>query len=221
MNRRLLIIAALFAIAIPVVAAAGVQGIYMETRTCQIYTGPCFANGELAVAGREAIMAWKIQKGGMDDKVNLAGLSVVVVLRASNTLREHGLKDAKYFKIVILVDERATPQQRDALIRFAKKQTQHQKAKVVRVASAPIAMSLDRLSLRGDLTAGKEVKMSTRKARPGDCICTNEEAYYPPLAKISNFVPGVTLDGYFKGRGLGARWSTPGARSAYMGLFSF
>jgi len=69
------------------------------------------------------------------------------------------------------------------------------------------------------LNAGKSVKLATRKAKPSDCICTNEVAYYPPLAKMQNFAAGVSTEAEFKGRGLGTRWSMPNSRSAYMGVF--
>jgi hypothetical protein len=65
------------------------------------------------------------------------------------------------------------------------------------------------------------VKLSTRKAKPGDCICSNELAFYPPLAKVDRFVPGVSLEAEYKGRGLGTSWSTPDSRSSYMGEFVY
>ena len=82
-------------------------------------------------------------------------------------------------------------------------------------------MSLNTDDLAGHLEAVKSVKVVTRKANPDDCICSNESAYYPPLAKVENFVPGVTIEGKFSGRGLGSRWSTPDARSAYMATFAY
>ena len=82
-------------------------------------------------------------------------------------------------------------------------------------------MSLNTDDLAGHLEAVKSVKVVTRKAKPEDCICSNESAYYPPLVKVENFAPGVTIEGEFKGRGLGTRWSTPNARSAYMATFVY
>ncbi len=35
------------------VAQAGVKGDYLEMRTCSIYTGPCFANGEAEINGKD------------------------------------------------------------------------------------------------------------------------------------------------------------------------
>ena len=37
--------------------AGGIEGDYLETRTCDIYTGPCFANAQVSLTGKEAIMA--------------------------------------------------------------------------------------------------------------------------------------------------------------------
>jgi len=202
------------------VVASEVTGSYLETRTCQVYTGPCFANAEIGLAGRDAIMAWNIEEGTQDG-VDLSGLSVIVVVNASETLAFRGLEDPKTLKSVILVDEKASEPQRDALIQFAKKHSGRAGEAVVRIDSSPIEMSLDTSELNGKLQAGKTVKLNTRKARKGDCICSNESAYYPPLANVENFAPGVTLEGEFKGRGLGSRWSTPGARSAYMATFTY
>ena len=35
-------------------AAGGLEGQYVEARTCQVYTGPCFANSEINLAGKDA-----------------------------------------------------------------------------------------------------------------------------------------------------------------------
>ena len=209
----------------PLASAGTLQGIYMETRTCQVYTGPCFANAEIGLAGKNAIMAWKIQQGSMDcgdqGDVDLAGLSVVLVTRASETLAFRGVDDPRTLKSVILVDERASSVQREALIQFARHHAGRAGKVIARIDSVAIDMKLDLLELRGELSAGKQVTLKTRKARPEDCICSNESAYYPPLASVENFVPGVTIEGQFNGRGLGTRWSTPGDRSSYMATFNY
>ncbi len=202
----------------PLAEAAEVRGIYLETRTCQVYTGPCFANGEMGLAGRDAIMAWHIEEGQYAG-AELADLSVVMIVRASHTLGFQGLDDAAQLQAVVLVDDRAEPVQREALIQFAREQAGKAGHSIVRISSTPISMSLDTSTLQGKLTAGKEVELATRKARPTDCICSNEVAFYPPLAKVENFAPGVTTVGEFRGRGLGSRWSTPESRSAYMATF--
>ena len=215
----LLVVAVL--LAVPMAAQASeVSGTYLETRSCQVYTGPCFANAETALAGKDAIMAWNIE-AGKHEGVDLAGMSVVVVISASDTLAFGGVDDPKSMKAAIIVDEKASGATRDALISFAKSHAGRAGKEVVRVDSAPIQMGLDLGSLAGTLEAGKLVKLSTRKAKLTDCICTNEVAYYPPLAKLQNFASGVTIEAEYKGRGLGTSWSTPGSRSAYMATFVY
>ena len=207
--------------AIPALASAGeISGNYLEARTCQIYTGPCFANAEINLTGKDALMAWNIEEGRQGD-VDLAGLSVVVVVTASDTLANGGVNDPKEIKSAIIVDAKATAEQREALVAFAKEHAGRATEKVARIDAAPIAMSLDTLNLTGSLTAGNSVKLVTRKCGQKDCICCNEEAYYPPLAQVTHFAPGVAVEGSFSGKGLGTSWSVPQSRSAYMATFNY
>ncbi len=200
--------------------ASQVQGIYLESRTCQVYTGPCFANAESGLAGKEAILAWHIDNGEFAG-VDVSGLSLVLVVKASNTLGHQGFDSADSVRSVLLVDSRATAEQRAALVEFARTYGGKGAARIVRVDAQPLHVDLDLAKLEGTVEAGEEVKLSTRKARQGDCICSNEVAYYPPLAQVEQFVPGVTLEGEFRGRGLGTQWSTPESRSAYMATFRY
>lgn len=200
--------------------AEEISGSYMEARTCQVYTGPCFANAEVNLTGKDALMAWSIEegkKGGVD----ISGLSVVLVVAASDTFAFEGVNDPKNMKSAILVDERATGEQREALVAFAKEHAGKAGQNVVRVDASPITMSLNTGTLSGNLQAGKSVKLVTRKAKKGDCICMNEVAYYPPLTRVTNFAAGVATEGEFSGKGLGTSWSVPQSRSAYMGTFTY
>jgi hypothetical protein len=211
---------ACLALAIPATAGDAIVGTYLESRTCQVYTGPCFANSETAVAGREAVMAWNIEEGKRHN-VDLKGLSVVMVVRGNDTLAYQGVEDPTQLKSAIIVDAKANAAQRDALVAFVKEHTGRAGKEVVRVDSAPISMSLDTAELKANLKAGELVKVSTRKARPGDCICSNEVAFYPPLAQVERFAPGVSVEAEYKGPALGATWSTPESRSAYVGEFVY
>src|SRR5258708_5716854 len=96
-----------------------VRGEYIEARTADVYTGPCFANSEVGLTGDLAVMGWKIEKGSWQG-VNLDGLSVMGVIHASTTL---GDVSASVYpvKAVLIVDERANGEQRLALKSFAQK----------------------------------------------------------------------------------------------------
>jgi uncharacterized protein DUF1326 len=220
MSRKLLSLLAVAALAIPAFAEDSITGTYLESRTCQVYTGPCFANAETALAGREALLAWNIESGKQNN-VDLAGLSVVVATRASETLAHYGFNDPQELKSTIIVDAKANAAQQAALVAFAKEHAARACQTIARIDAAPITMSLDTVDLKGELKAGNFVKLTTRKAKPGDCICSNEVQYYPPLVKVNRFAAGVAIEAEYKGYGLGATWSTPESRSAYMGEFNY
>src|SRR5688572_8929131 len=71
--------------------AAGLQnktqlrGDYIEARTADVFTGPCFANAEVDAVGNLAVFGWKVNAGTWEG-VKLDGLSVVGVVKAQNTL---------------------------------------------------------------------------------------------------------------------------------------
>src|SRR6476646_110277 len=99
-------------------AQAAVKGQYIEARTCDVWTGPCFANADFNLAGKNAVMAWRVEKGSVDS-ISLDGLGIVAVLSASDTL---GLEQTGPAKAVLIVDQKATSAQRQALIRLAQQQ---------------------------------------------------------------------------------------------------
>ena len=49
-----------------VAAQAKVNGDYVESRSADVYTGQCFANGEVGLSGDQAILAWHIRSGSWD-----------------------------------------------------------------------------------------------------------------------------------------------------------
>src|SRR5215208_7298199 len=65
--------------------AQQISGDYIETRSADVWTGPCVANGEVNLAGDQAILAWRVTKGDWNG-VALDGLSVVGVVKAGATL---------------------------------------------------------------------------------------------------------------------------------------
>src|SRR5271154_906125 len=95
-------------------AAAGtnhIKGDYVEARTADVYTGPCFSNAEVFITGHQAVMAWKVTEGSWRG-VELDGLTVAAAVVGTTTFSED---DAKAARSVLLVDKKATPAQRKAL----------------------------------------------------------------------------------------------------------
>jgi len=63
--KRILMTAALAGLVAARLGAGGVsiKGAYVEARTAEVFAGGCVINGEAATTGREALMAWKVDRG--------------------------------------------------------------------------------------------------------------------------------------------------------------
>ncbi|HKF22844.1 MAG TPA: DUF1326 domain-containing protein [Candidatus Angelobacter sp.] len=195
-----------------------IRGQYLETRSADVYVGQCFANGEVNLAGTEAIVAWHIQEGKWDG-VSLAGLSVVGAIKAQATL---GDPYAKPFpaKSVLVVDRQATPQQRQALINFAQEMGGQLLTHIVRVVDAPIDMEVLREhSGRARLQAGDFVTVETRAIGDKDHLCGNEDTFYPPLTATTHAMPAVAVTDEYQGKDLNIVWTLHDKRSAFVGTF--
>ncbi len=206
-----------FAGAIP---SSSIYGNYVEARTADVYTGPCFANSEVGLTGQLAVFGWKVTEGSWNG-VSLNGLGVVGVIRASSTLGDV-YHTAYPVKAVLIVDDRANPEQRLALQSFAKRMGGDLLQDVVRVDYQPIDMSFangDLHSMKATLTAGNLAKIETRALREGDHICRNEEVWYRPLTKVEHAMPAFAIANTFKGQGLDEQWSSPDKRSAFVASF--
>jgi len=201
-------------------AAAGVSGDYVEVRSADVYTGPCFANSQVDLEGKQAILAWHVRNGSWQG-VDLSGLSVLAVVDANATLGDpyHNPYPAKS---VLIVDEHANAGQRNALESMARAQAGKLVGHVVSVESAPIQVAVGEGENHGSvsLEAGRLVSIRTRSLCSGDHICGNEEVYYPPLVSTSHAMPAFTLEDAFHGAGLGMKWTRFDTRSAYVGSFA-
>jgi hypothetical protein len=219
----LLALALVLAAAVLVVPTyAQISGQYIEVRTADVYTGPCFANSEVNLAGHKAVLAWRIEKGSWSN-VGLDGMSVVAVVRASATL---GDPYANPFpaKAVIIVDDRASQAQRAALVSFAQAQAGGLLSDIVAIEASPIRFVVDEGGRHGyaTLEAGNLAKISTRAISEADLLCHNEEVYYPPLAAhLNHSMPAVAAESTYRGNYLGVNWTESGRRGAFIGTFSF
>lgn len=228
----ILLVAAILGLAAAPLCFAGpsVTGDYLEARTSDIYTGSCFAMSEVNLQGQEAIFGWRVRQGAWHG-VPVEGLSVVAVVRAAATLGDP-TRSPLPARSVLLVDEKADPAQREALVGFAREMAGDLLSDVVKIETVPIELSVSsdsghaghhgasNLSASASLKAGKDVEISTRAMNHNDHICGNEEVYYPPLTATTDIVPAVTLAHAFRGSELGKTWSSPGKRSAFVGRFA-
>jgi len=209
------------ALAIAASAQPRITGDYIETRSADVYTGQCFANGEVGLVGDEAILGWRVQQGEWNG-VRLDGLSVVGVVKANATLGDpYG--NPYPAKSVLIVDDQANPQQRAALEAFAHQMGGELLAHVERVIAAPV--DLEVLHDGGHhgtalLRAGHFATVQTRSIGGKDHLCGNEYTFYPPLTQTAHAMPAVAVTDQYQGPGLGVSWEQHGKRSAFVGTFA-
>src|SRR5262245_62108536 len=161
--------------------AAEIRGQYVEARTCDVYTGSCFANADTGLTGKNAVLAWKVESGTIAG-TKVDGLGVAAVLAAKETL---GLKQSSSGRAVLNVDERATKAQRGAPVGFGRSQAGGLVGEFFAVHAVPFDLTI----CKGDgescavLKAGT-VKVSTRCLDADhEKACGNETTLYPPLVK--------------------------------------
>jgi hypothetical protein len=205
-------------VSLVVSAQAAIHGNYVEVRSADIYAGHCYANSEVGMEGKEAMLAWKIQSGEWQG-VDLAGLAVVAVVRASATLGDpyHNPLPAR---AVLILDAQANAAQRAALTAFAREMAGPLAANIVRVESAPIRMESENNNAVVRLSAGNVARIETRAICHGDHLCGNEFVYYPPLTSISDATPAVSVEDMYAGQGLETVWNRTGRKNSFVGTFN-
>jgi len=213
-------------------SAAGIRGEYVEARTADVFTGPCFSNAEVFIYGRQALMAWKVTEGSYQG-VNLGGLSVAAAVQGTSTFSEDKPENAR---AVLLVDEKATPSQRDALVSLAKALGGSRLNHIVAVKTSRMSFKIEAHSLADSASAHEAhgmpqaprasfwapglAKIVTRPLDERDHFCGNEVVAYPPLSKGTDVLPAYTLGHEFKGDGLNSHWDDPNCRSSFVGRFA-
>lgn len=199
-------------------AAQQIRGDYIETRSADVYTGQCFANGEVNLVGNEAILAWHVQSGSWNH-VPLDGLAVAAAVRANGTLGDP-YENPYPAETVLIVDDQATAQQREALMAFAQHMGGKLLQSVKQVIAAPVELAVNHES-HGTalLRAGTFAVVQTRGINAHDHLCGNEVTFYPPLAPVAHSMPAVALTDAYRGPGLGIDWESHGKRSAFVGTF--
>src|SRR6185436_17039712 len=155
-----------FVFALAAAAFAGntaptVSGDYLEVRSCDVYTGSCFANAEMNLTGKERMMVWSVREGAWKG-TKLDGLGVIAVVKVDATLGDLKFQP-RSGNAVLIVDAKANAKQKEALADFARAMSGKLIAKVVDVKSAPIEAKIATCSKQGcaSVKAGDLVEIST------------------------------------------------------------
>ncbi len=220
--------------ALALAAAPQIKGDYVEARTADVYTGPCFSNAEVFITGNHAVMAWKITEGRYQGE-DLSGLSIAAAVKGTNTFSKDVPAGARS---VLIVDRSATPGQQKALIALAKAMGGDRLANVEEIQTARIQLTVEEMAdhdakasqpsphygmpkaPRASMWVPGIAKILTRPLDEDDHACGNEVVEYAPLASGVTAMPAYTLSHHFQGKQLGTTWSDPNCRSSFVGHFT-
>ena len=214
--KKLLLLGVAVLLALP--ALAQIQGDYVESRSTDVFTGQCYANGEMGLTGKEAILGWRVSKGSWNG-VALDGLSIAAAVRAKATLGDPYGKPYPA-KAVLFVDYNATPKQREALVAFAEHMGGRLLDNVERVIVTPVAVEMSSQHGAALLRAGQFATVQTRAINPNDHNCGNDATFYPPLTPMAHSMAAVAVVDKYDGPALGESWDSHGRRSAFVGTFA-
>jgi hypothetical protein len=196
-----------------------VTGSYVEARTAEVFTGGCIMNSEAETMGREAVMAWQIDRGSFNG-VSLDGLSVVAAVAGDRNLgmREMGGAIPSKVQSLVMVDQQASDEQKEALVAFARELSGGLVTDVVAVRSAPIRFTQDARTINvaaGDATLSIETEIKHEMS------CGAMQWFKPFSAAVGHAAIGTAASHSFMGSQLGTKWSDPNRKSAFFGTFTY
>jgi len=221
-------------------SAAGIRGDYVEARTADVFTGPCFSNAEVFISGNRAVMAWKVTEGSWNG-VDLSGLCVAAAVDGTTTFTEDQPEKADS---VLIVDSKADTRQRKALIAMATTLGGARLSRIAKVTTTHMSMKLEEhaqpksdsahvthkmpQSPRASFWAAGLAKIVTRPLDERDHACGNEVIpirRFRRVSKPSQPILSVTLSRAKGCRPVGkiptagaASWATsPSDQSGFFG----
>jgi hypothetical protein len=219
MTRTLLTALFVGLVSAPFVAAKtpSLTGTYVEARTEEVFAGGCVMNSEAGTSGREALLAWKVDRGAFQG-VPLNGLSVVAAVAADANLGVHEIGgEVAKTRSAIFVDERATPAQRKALVAMARQLSKGVIDTVVEVAPTAIRFVDAGHAIE---VAAQPIRLTVEKHMMHDPTCGGRQ-WFHPLSVVDNPTMGTTAENAYSGTSLGTKWSDPDKHSSFFGTFSY
>lgn len=202
-------------------AAPNISGDYLELRTCDIMVGECFANGQMNLQGKEAVMVWSVNEGTRDG-VSLDGLRVMALVRTGATLGDMKYQAPKSPESLIVTDQAGTAEQQAALVALAKDLGGKLLANTVATKSAPmeVAFTEGHCASSATVKAGDLVQVATRPFDHGsDSVCGHEKPVYPPLTTILEATPAVAETASITDDTLNCTWKSVDSPNVFLGKF--
>jgi hypothetical protein len=217
--KKIALSVALAGVTFATAAASGpsVTGTYVEARTAEVFAGACVMNGEAATGGREALLAWKVDRGQING-VALDGLAVVAALAGDTNLGIHEIGgESTPARAAIYVDARANAAQRKALVAMVRSLSGNLIGSVVQETAAPIQFADNGHQIT---VSTDTLKLAVAKHLNHDASCGNKQ-WFNPLTRVDRAEMGTTDQNEFSGPSLCTKWSDPNKRSSFFGTFSY
>src|SRR5206468_3438849 len=182
--KRAIVAAALVGLAASPLVAGGkgsVSGAYVEARTAEVFTGGCIMGSEAETVGKQAVLAWKVDRGSFNG-ISLDGLSVVAAVAGDRNLgiQEIGGGRANV-RSAVFVDDRANAAQRIALVAMATELSKGVVGNIVNVTPAPIQFADQEHAIH---VAAAQVALDVDKHMTHDPTCGAMQ-WFHPLATIA------------------------------------
>ncbi len=206
--KRLILVLSLAALAAaPLLAGAkgSLTGEYVEARTAEVFTGGCIMNSEAETVGKQAVLAWKVDRGSFNG-IQLDGLSIVAAVAGDRNL---GMQE--------MGGEKPTVRSQLALVAMANELSNGLVGTIVQVTPTPIQFADHGTEIQ--VSAG-HVSLDVNKHLTHDPSCGAMQ-WFHPLAQVDGAAMGVAAQHMFVGPSLGTKWSDPNKRSAFFGTFSY
>ncbi len=218
--KRLILVLSLAALAAaPLLAGAkgSLTGEYVEARTAEVFTGGCIMNSEAETVGKQAVLAWKVDRGSFNG-IQLDGLSIVAAVAGDRNLGMQEMGGEKpTVRSAMYVDARANSAQQLALVAMANELSNGLVGTIVQVTPTPIQFADHGTEIQ--VSAG-HVSLDVNKHLTHDPSCGAMQ-WFHPLAQVDGAAMGVAAQHMFVGPSLGTKWSDPNKRSAFFGTFSY
>ena len=176
-----------------------VQGEYLEARSVSVYVGACHYGAEYVEGGREATLVWNIHQGTWNG-ISLEGLTVVAVVTAQNNLAV----DTNTRRSVLYLDEKATSEQRSALIDLMTTKRGKVLGEVVSTEIAPITFT--KQDVKYNLRVGEVLTLSVSRYPCQNCTQPHQ-IWYKPLEQIDTPIVGKSTAYCYQDKILSVTWN--------------
>ena len=174
-----------------------VTGAYVEARTAEVFTGGCIMNSEAETMGKQAVLAWKVDRGSFNG-IAIDGLSVVAALSGDRESRHAGNGRRQAVGPIGVVRRRARERRAAARARRDGQRAVERHRRDDR-ASGARADSVHRHGSEIEVTAG-QVTLDVNKHLTHEPTCGAMQ-WFHPLAQVDDAAIGVAAQHLFTGAG--------------------